>query len=436
MRPVRKNLQIEFLESRVMLSGVDGVSANPTIDVNLSNAVQSNGVSLDVDLSALDSIFAVHGHGQGNITIDLSQLPASVVNLQISSFESVTLVGTHSLNYLLVKDIDRLDAGKVSVANGLFAYGVKQIRIDTAPAFILLQSSANGDVYRTLLEFSSFAQDGVIYSGLQNLGLSTTAAVGELNIISAASPKQGIMLNFQPAHLNISGIDSPSQVNVIKGDFTRYFLASPSERANLEQSLLVARQSAVTNLVPLATLLSKAAVQTAMGELADNPAGAQLRGRILPDAAAETGLNTGMHRLEGDAGANSEGSEARPHLAPLGAPLTLPLSGPETFGARNSEASPPAGVETMLPATMSWTPVQTEREQAHDGPMDAVALSLMRLSEPFAQMVFDLRHRFASFGDLAAARLSEQMRVDRQAPLLADTQPTRQRGNDVRIVRI
>lgn len=436
MRSVRKNLQIEFLESRVMLSGVDGVSANAAIDVNPGSAVQSNGVSLDVDLSALDSIFAVRGHGQGNITIDLSQLPASVVNLQISSFESVTLVGTHSLNYLLVKDTDRLEAGKVSIANGLFAYGVKQIRIDTAPAFILLQSSTNGDVNRTLLEFSHFAQDGVIYSGLQNLGLSTTTAVGEFNIISAASPKQGIMLNFQPAHLNISGIDSPSQVNVIKGDFARYFLASPSERANLEQSMLVARQSAVTTLVPLATLMSKAAVQAAIGELADNQAGAQLRIRILPDAATEAGLSPGLHRLEGDMGASSEGGEARPRLAPLGFTLTLPISGPETFAARNSESSPSTGVEPMLPTTVSWTPAQAEHEPAHEGPMDAVALSLMRLSEPFAQMVFDLRHRFASFGELAAARLNEQMRVDRQAPLLADTQPTRQRGHDVRVVRI
>lgn len=422
-----------------MLSGVDGVSAAPSTDVNLSNAVLSNGVSLDVDLSALDSIFAVRGHGQGNITIDLSQLPASVVNLQISSFESVTLVGSHSLNYLVVKDTDLLDAGKVSISEGgqFQAKGVKQIRIDTVPsALTSLASSDDGKVNKTLLEFKQVSPGALLFSSLQNLGLMSSGAVSELNIISAASPKQGIMLNFQPAHLNISGIDSPSQVNVIRGDFTRYFLASPAERATLEQSLVVARQSAVVNLVPLATLLSKAAVQVALGEPAENSGSAQLRSRILHDAADDANVNVGSQRLEGDVGMTAGPHEAGSTLAPLGSPFTLPLNGTESSDTRVVETPSQQGIETTLPAATSWTALEAEREPAHEGPLDAVALSLMRLSEPFAQMVFDLRHRFASFGDLAAARLNEQMRVDRQAPLLADTQPTRQRGQDVHVVRI
>jgi hypothetical protein len=415
-----------------MLAAGDVFVPTLTADGVLNSSIQTTA-SVEVDIRGLDSILFIRGDGQGAITIDLSQLPASVVNLQVGSFQSVTLVGSRTLDYLVVSDADLVNAGQVSIGDGgqFRSYGVKQIKIDVVPAFTLLAPSSDGKVDKTLLEFKALARGGALFSSLQSMGLLSSGAVGELNLISSNS-SQTIMLNFQPDNFNVPpGINAPSQVSLIRGDFTTYFLASPAERARLEQTLLVARQAAVVNLVPLATLLNKPAVQAVL--TGENPAIIPMRGRILADAVGETNADSRPLAFDNETEAASMKRPATE--AALNAISAARVGKAESLVSAESGAATRAERDSTPLTVTTWMPPAPETT-VHRGEIDAFVISLMQLNEPFARMVAELRHGFASFGDLAAAHLNEQMQVDRRAPLLVDTQGNRSRSSEVRVVTL
>ena len=131
MRRTRSTLQFEFLESRVLLSGVDTPS-------DLSAAIQTTDSHINVNLDVSGTVLKISGPDHGSLSLDLGQLPASIVDLQISSFDSVTLVGEHDVSRLVVSDIRLVDAGRISISDALGAFGVEQIRIDQAPLTVVL----------------------------------------------------------------------------------------------------------------------------------------------------------------------------------------------------------------------------------------------------------------------------------------------------------
>ncbi|MEO5959874.1 MAG: hypothetical protein ABIZ49_01700, partial [Opitutaceae bacterium] len=188
----QKRLKLEPLESRVMLSATDDVASAVSAETILDTAIHSNGLAIDVRLTALDRMVIIHGPGHGNVTIDLSQLPATTRSLQISSFDSVILIGEHSVDNLVLKNIDQVDAGRISIGTsisegngfqtGLYAFDVERIKLETAPALVVLQGADGRIGGRTLLEAGQFTEGGSIWSSLDSLGLSTTSSVQDLYV--------------------------------------------------------------------------------------------------------------------------------------------------------------------------------------------------------------------------------------------------------------
>lgn len=426
MRPDRSNFNLEFLESRVMLSGVDSVVSGVTI---ADAAIQSSDTLVDVELLPYGQILKIAGSGHGNVTIDLSLLPASVINLQLFSFDSVTLTGSHTVNYLGLTDIHKADAGRITIEVGLTAFNVEQIKIDRTPSLIILNSDGAAG-RKTLLEAGSFSA-GLVISYLANLGLSSGVSTSEINIFSA-NPKQNVLLNFQPSRLNVSGVDTPlSQISVVRGDFRSYFLASSTEKASLEQSLLIARQSAVSNLVPLATLLSNPAIRTALGEVVE--AGMDLvalrsRTTIAIDVTNTRGEND-QSSIPMAAAATAIAALDRTTILQvsteqLSGRTVAEMSGPQGSAPASGKAAPGAEFAVFTAATaLASQPAQAATTQ----PSGAASMTLANLAEPFLQMVVDLRDRFSTFGDLAVAHVADYLQTESRPVLLVDARSSRER---------
>src|SRR5262245_48118279 len=110
--------RLEALESRVMLSAGDSPANVPgqvNWDAVLHTSDGSHPVVDDVFFRDQGLQIKITGSGHGNLSIDLSQLPASVAVLQVSSFESVTLTGEATLHNLVISDVKKADAGHVTL---------------------------------------------------------------------------------------------------------------------------------------------------------------------------------------------------------------------------------------------------------------------------------------------------------------------------------
>ncbi|MEO5958068.1 MAG: hypothetical protein ABIZ49_06920, partial [Opitutaceae bacterium] len=243
------------------------------------------------------------------------------------------------------------------------------------------------------------------------------------------NPKQTVLLNFQPTnplHIGDNGFSSPSQVSVVQGDFSPYFFATPIERTTLEQSHLVVRQAAVTTPVSLSKLLSDPAAQAALSTMLDSPpAAAHAHVRTLTDA--DGGRST--------IGAPAAGvfTDESASAATTSSHVVLDLSSvapvhPDTATAHASGAVPTGGfgAEPTIAAISNSPSGKDHTEETVAG---AVIAALARLSEPFAQTVFDLRDGFTTYGDLASARFTDHLRTDRQPPLLVNARAARQADN-------
>ena len=430
----REKLRIEFLESRVLLSAVGPAESEATSQSILDTAVRSDSGSVDVELLPFGEVLIITGPGSGNLSLDLDLLPTAVVNLQISSFSSVELTGAHAVNSLTLSDIAFIDAGRISIGGdvGLTARNVEHIKIDTAPALIVLQGHGEwGSVgEKTLLEVGQFSSpaDAFILAWVKNLGLATPSHVESLPQI-VSYPSQSILLNFQP--------DSPIRVTtegtvvVVKGgDFARYFLASTSERASLEQSLLIARQTAETDFVPLSGLLGNAFLQAALGELLEGEATASRPLTLSDVELAQIGqvefpgpgeTNNTFIALEPDAPAPSATGIAL--LSPV------PDMGPDSEDAGSSTRLAQFGISAPAPLEFTFDDLR-----ASQGPED-VDIAMLRPSVPeptegFGQLLLDLRPQLTTFGDLLNVRVSNHFRFDHQLALLAEARPGRSRDFD------
>jgi hypothetical protein len=435
----QKRLQLELLESRVMLSATDESTDGVSPDTVLE-AIHSNGLDIAVRLTSMDRMVVIQGPGHGNVTIDLSQLPESTRSLQISSFDSVTLIGELSVDSLVVSNVDRLDAGRISIgtnsindgffSDGLYAYGVDQIRIDVAPVFIVLEGADRKVGGRTLLEAGRFSEGGYIFSSLDSLGLATTDSVQDLSVVSF-NQKQIVLLNFQPTNLHIgeNGFLSPDQVSVVQGDFSRYFAATPVERSSLEQSHLIVRQAAITSPVSLSKVLSNPGAQAALATMIEGaPSAAHTHLRPLVDSEFSRAPVESPESEIVSGTIAAAGSTPQPVIDLSATVPLVPWDAPASSGSMTDVS--PLGLEgqsVLSPISHSAA------EPSDDSVASAVVAALARLTEPFTQTVLDLRGGAASYGDLASARFADSLKTDRQPPLLVNARSARQ-SNDGEIL--
>jgi len=428
MSRAQKNLQLEFLESRVMLSGVDTVVSGVSL---VDSAIQSNDAQVSLELLPYGQVLKITGSGHGNVSVDLNQLPTSIVNLQIFSFENVTFVGNHAVSYLTLSDVHKADAGHILVESTLFAYNVEQIRIDQAPSVVLLGSDGAAG-RKTLIEAGSFSP-GLLFSSVENLGLSSAANVGEINIVSG-NAKQTVLLNFQPSRLNVTGVDSPStQISVVRGDFRGYFLASSSERAALEQSLLIARQTAVANLVPLTALLSNPVVLSALSEVVGTGPGvsafwSQTTAVINEPALQITNNLTAPFMDSGKAVTSLLQHGVSVQSSPEQSPW--PSGGDLSAQQGTMSVAPKADAGILTGLFDAKTASANQRTTVSTGAVSgATSTALTNLAEPFSQMVVDLRGRFSTFGDIAVAQVADYLQTESRPVLLVDARSSLERDS-------
>lgn len=427
----QKKLQLEPLESRVMLSAVDQPSTSLSADVILNTAVHSSGVDIDLHLASSDRMLIVQGPGNGDITIDLSALPENIRSLQISSFDSVTLVGEHTVDNLVLRDIHQVDAGHVSFGtdgsfqSGLYVAGVDRVRIDELPATVLLQGQEKSLGGKTLLEIGRYVDGAWIYSYLDNLGIASGSSSGTLNLWPV-NGRQNILLNFQPEKLGNPPGFPVEQLSVVKtNDFSRYFFASSTEQASLEQSHLVARQAAITNPLSLAALLNNPVIQAAFGGVVDADAIlANVRNRVA-DADSARALTPS------DLLAVASGTLVDYSSSARAADSSAPAAG---LGATVSEQpdSPTAhtltGAGTVAETSTDWGMPSVAKPASHtdDALAASIVAALTRLADPLARTMSDLQGTLTTYADLAASHVSDQVRTDRQPALLVNARTARQ----------
>jgi hypothetical protein len=402
------------------------------------SAISTTDAHINVDLLPYGQVLRVTGSGQLNVTIDLSQLPDGVVNLQISSFSSVTLVGSHSVDSLLLQEIKDVDAGHISIGRALTAFNVDHIKIDTAPTLIWLQGSRSSDGLftfgfgsKTLLEANHFADQSTIYAGVENLGISTTSGVHVLNIAGFDMPMQSVLLNFQSEHpLGRQGL-SAEQISVVKGDFSRYFLASPSERASLEQSLIVARRAAITVPVAIPNVLATVAAQGVLGTGTEGTLIlANFHSRVSGAVDLGAVLASGGQSLTGET--SGEANAPAGHAA--AAPEQLGIIGNSSAihfdsSASSARSSAPTHETAEIPAfdlsnNSNGTVVRSENK------LIAVATAAAsELGGSFVQLALGFHGQVATFGELATASVAENLQTEARPALLANPESARQRDD-------
>lgn len=421
-RPRSAKLQVEPLESRVMLAVGDS-PANLGLDTNWQTAIQGENVSVELAAySQLDNYFLkITGNGHGQLSVDLSQLPASVVNLQISSFDSVILTGEHTVDNLVLRDIGRVDAGQITINSSLAGYNVEHVKIDEAPKEIVFRPEMLGELGgKTLLEAERIAPGGFILSFLDNLGVKSVAPIQQLSIVSG-NTEQNIFLSSQP-----SGLVTNARISIVSGDFDRYFFSTPPEQAALEKTPLVTRVLAVADYVSFASLLSNPALRATLGETLEANT-SRTHVRPLTESALEAS------RLELGAATSlrpellMNPSDSASNVAPVeqsNAWLEAPVGGVAVMPVEHTEAhvtSPAFAAD----GDIRLTPVSTLPSTGTG--LTILSLALARLSEPFVQTVLNLQTNSASFGEIVTAQVSSQLQADNRPALLVDTRGTKSR---------
>jgi hypothetical protein len=422
-------LQLEPLESRVMLSAVDQPSMSLSADVIVDTAIQAGGVDIDVHLASSDRMLIVQGPGNGNITIDLSALPENIRSLQISSFDSVTLSGEHTVDNLVLKNIHQVDAGHISFGTdlggfqlGLWVSGVDRVHIDTLPAFVMLEGAQKSIGGKTLLEVGSFVDGAVVYSTLDSLGIASANPAGTLNFWSG-NIRQTVLLNFQPENLaNKLGFPDEQLVVVKTNDFARYFFASSTEQASLEQSHLVVRQAAITNPISLASLLNNSVIQAAFGGFVDSAASlADARNRIIDVDSSHALTPSDLLASQSESFGGNRATDAGASSGNLPATVSDQAESPTAHTLAGA-----AGATSDAPAGWDAPTVAKPADHSDDALAASILAALTRLADPFARTMSDLQGTLTTYADLAASHVSDQVRTDRQPALLVNARTARQ----------
>jgi hypothetical protein len=215
------------------------------------------------------------------------------------------------------------------------------------------------------------------------------------------------------------------QLSVVKtNDFSRYFFASSTEQASLEQSHLVARQAAITNPLSLAALLNNPVIQAAFGGVVDADAIlANVRNRIA-DADSARALTPS------DLLAVASGTLVDYSSSARTADSSAPAAG---LGAVSEQPDSPTahtltGAGTVSETSTEWGMPSVAKPASHtdDALAASIVAALTRLADPLARTMSDLQGTLTTYADLAAGHVSDQVRTDRQPALLVNARTARQ----------
>lgn len=409
-----------------MLAAAEFASTDTTALDAVDAALSFGTAQVEVFLWKPNDVLEIRGTGHGNLTIDLGQLPDSIVNLQISSFESVTLIGEQKVISLMLADIKFVDAGRITIGYQLAALGVEHIRIDQAPSLINIQgkNGMNELGGKTLLEVGRFSSspDAFILAWVENLGLATSSRVESLPTIASA-PEMNLLLNFQPEkQVNVS---TQMPVQFIKGgDFTKYFLATPTERAAQEQSHVVARLAINANVVTLASLLNTPAMRAMLGEWAEGSTAAAtaLRGaRSFEFGGFDSRALTDVVNASSVV---ATGGEVVSASGVFGTPL---ISENDRSGVGSSPDSSSRESESAARVDWNTTADAQLRFDNIDAEADAASRSIESPVAAFDRMITGLREQLTTFGDRITQEVSDHLRSDRQLALLGEARGSRPR---------
>lgn len=418
-----KSLKIESLESRVLLSGVDLPSVNSAAETIKDSAVTSTGGSIDIKVAYSSEgglVLNVFGDQHADVTVDLGQLPDNISMIRLFSLDSVKFVGEHGVDQLYLQDIKLVDAGRLTVSDrgGMVSIGVDHIKIDEAPKDILIEGPGGAFAGgKTLLEVGHFssAAGATIEVRVETLGLATTSHVVALTPLSR--PFDGtVLLNFQPDEAPTSNSTGGEISVVTGGDFAKYFFATQEERRDFELSALFTRQRIRVDLAPVTSLLNDPMFQAALDEalgsrraqtdlhfLAQN--GASHLRMLIPandhPAEASRGQGDEAHRTD----------SVQLHFA-FGRAATADSAG-HSAGAESDVLA----VAALKLATLELAAIN-DAGRLGEAVSESLHSAVDSLREPISQLVSGLRDQLATFGAIASARVTEQLKADHQAPLL------------------
>lgn len=455
-------LRLEALESRVMLAtGAEWVASGYE-GVIVDTLVADEAPAIEIELK-WDRILRIEGKGDGELTIDLSLLPESIDTLQIGSFTSVTFEGTTDVERLIITDIGKMDAGAISVGVGVYATGVERLRIDRTPSLAIFEGA------KMLLETNGFtegrADEQVIISKLDVLGIVTPAPLPSL-ILDSHNPTQTVALNHQPGRLPYSGLNSPSQLVVVQGDFERYFYPSlpgddvetpspgddgePSNGAEdpdngetdgggtdplpgTDDPGTPTVVQAEAEWVAIASWLKSPTLQAAVADLvnhaqaaqssntADIPGSTPYSGELIPERAissTEVELDSPTESL------SSEGAEEMDKVDQLDLPIEI-----ELLLSKDLAASLGSDSDRSTSSTATRSPLV----DAPPAPLEVQSMNaeqplarVIRLLEPLEELATRLGVAVTTFADLGASRFTSYFDTERQIPLLVEARPVRQ----------
>lgn len=427
MKRDHHKLKLESLESRMMLAAGPEVNDAATLSA-VESSVQSSDAYVDVQLLPFGRFLKVSGPGYGNVTINLDLLPGSVDFLQITSFQSVTLIGQHELINLMFQNVRSVEAGQVVVTDQLQLMGVEHIRIDQTPIFVDIMGAGGygTESPRTLLEVNRFSSDptAVINALVDSLGL---AAKEPVNSVLQVYTSGSVLMNFEPGN----GIRTNSEsVRILQSpDYHRYFFASPSERATLEQSPTILLQAARTTPLSLAGLLGNPFIRAMLTETVD--AGAQARARFIEADVSERLTARPPSALTTETAVTDSANEPLVFGEPIDfAPIrSQAVLSAEPTG-RDSEPTL-ADVLAMADATqLRFDFAETDGQHDSSDYAERAALA-------FDRVITGLRDQLTTFGEMISSEFEDHLRSDRQLALLAEARPARERGTqDFQVVSL
>jgi len=199
--PVRgiRSLQLESLESRTLLAGgALGFSA----DFELAKEALSGDGPFEASFSLNfgNTLLVLSGQSGDALTIDLDRLPSFVTNLRISSFSTVTFVGTDRVDNLVASNVDALSAPNLSITKSLHLNDVGSVELASAGTIALLKGS------NTTLSVRSL-DDTMIISDLQSLTIDSESR--SLFVLGLNSD-QSLYLKYRPDTVSLAGLAANS----------------------------------------------------------------------------------------------------------------------------------------------------------------------------------------------------------------------------------
>ena len=205
-------LKIETLEDRTLLAS----------DLAWADAAIQGDVDYQIDIiwDPYNSKVIVQGDNTGSVSINVDFFPEENINLTVSSFSDVSIIGEADLDFLYAVDIINLSVG-IDLTNLLSTNEVERITLEAGPPMLILQGAY------TLVEAEDFT-NVFILSKLTTLDLSTSNPNSGLSIMNLKAG-QTVRANFEPESPYMSGFENPQILFITVFEKPNELLSEDSE---------------------------------------------------------------------------------------------------------------------------------------------------------------------------------------------------------------